>query len=112
MLASTDLPYVEPEVNAVFLSHAHFDHITHIEFLESQHSFLLRGGNVTFHGVNGGNSLLTEVTGISYVTKELGTKIKIDNLTIEPIAVDHSIPAAYGFIIDTIPKVLSSTLAI
>src|SRR5208283_1975488 len=30
-----------------------------------------------------------------------GHKIKIDNLTIEPIAVDHSIPAAYGFIIHT-----------
>jgi mRNA degradation ribonuclease J1/J2 len=28
-------------------------------------------------------------------------KIKIDNLTVEPIAVDHSIPAAYGFIIHT-----------
>lgn len=28
-------------------------------------------------------------------------KIKIDNLTIEPVAVDHSIPAAYGFIIHT-----------
>src|SRR4030042_2677685 len=32
MLASTNLPYTEPDVDAVFLSHAHFDHITHIQF--------------------------------------------------------------------------------
>ncbi len=30
-----------------------------------------------------------------------GHKIKIGDLTVEPIAVDHSIPAAYGFIIHT-----------
>jgi ribonuclease J len=30
-----------------------------------------------------------------------GHKIKVDNLTVEPVAVDHSIPAAYGFIIHT-----------
>ena len=30
-----------------------------------------------------------------------GDKIKIDSITVEPIHVDHSIPAAYGFIIHT-----------
>lgn len=30
-----------------------------------------------------------------------GDKIKIDNLTIEPIHVDHSVPGAYGFLIHT-----------
>ena len=30
-----------------------------------------------------------------------GTKIKVDHVTVEPIHVDHSIPAAYGFIIQT-----------
>jgi ribonuclease J len=34
MLASTNLPYTDPEIDCVFLSHAHFDHITHIEFLD------------------------------------------------------------------------------
>jgi ribonuclease J len=34
MLASTKLLYTEPQINAVFLSHAHFDHITHIQFLD------------------------------------------------------------------------------
>ena len=38
-----------------------------------------------------------------------GHKIKIGNLTIEPIAVDHSIPAAYGFIIHTSERVVVYT---
>jgi ribonuclease J len=33
-LAFTDLPYSEPEISAVFLSHAHFDHVTHICFVD------------------------------------------------------------------------------
>ena len=33
-LASTNLAYTEPEIDAVFLSHAHFDHVTHIQFLD------------------------------------------------------------------------------
>ena len=36
MLAFTDLPYTEPQFDAVFLSHAHFDHITHIQFLDPE----------------------------------------------------------------------------
>jgi phosphoribosyl 1,2-cyclic phosphodiesterase len=34
MLASTDLAYAEPEIDCVFLSHAHFDHVEHIQFLD------------------------------------------------------------------------------
>ena len=33
-LSSTDLPYSEPEIDGVFLSHAHFDHVDHIQFLD------------------------------------------------------------------------------
>jgi ribonuclease J len=34
MVASTNLAYAAPEIDCVFLSHAHFDHITHIQFLD------------------------------------------------------------------------------
>ena len=36
MLAFTDLPYAEPQIDAVFLSHTHFDHINHLLFLDPQ----------------------------------------------------------------------------
>ena len=101
MLASTDLPYAEPEVNAVFLSHAHFDHITHIEFLDPSIPVCLGVGTKLFM-----ESMEETACSTSYGEHpcnkfRTGNKIKIDNLTIEPIAVDHSIPAAYGFIIQT-----------
>ena len=35
-LAFTDLQYVDPRFDAVFLSHAHFDHINHIQFLDPE----------------------------------------------------------------------------
>jgi ribonuclease J len=55
MLASTDLPYAEPQVDAVFLSHAHFDHVTHIQFLDPNLSWCW---NQTVYGINGGNKQL------------------------------------------------------
>lgn len=36
MLAFCDLPYCEPKIDAVFVSHAHFDHINHLQFLDPQ----------------------------------------------------------------------------
>ena len=101
MLASTDLAYAEPEVDAVFLSHAHFDHITHIEFLDPSIPVCIGVGTKLFM-----ESMEETACSTSYGEHpcnkfRTGNKIKIDNLTIEPIAVDHSIPAAYGFIIHT-----------
>jgi len=41
------------------------------------------------------------ILGNSFLEINRFYKIKIDNVTVEPIHVDHSIPAAYGFIIYT-----------
>ena len=32
----TDLPYTKPKIDAVFLSHAHMDHMGHIAFLDEK----------------------------------------------------------------------------
>lgn len=34
MLTYCNLPYCQPKIDAVFLSHAHFDHVSHIQFLD------------------------------------------------------------------------------
>uniref|UniRef100_A0A7C3J3Z0 MBL fold metallo-hydrolase n=1 Tax=Candidatus Methanomethylicus mesodigestus TaxID=1867258 RepID=A0A7C3J3Z0_9CREN len=47
-LATTDLPYREPDVGAVFLSHAHFDHINHICFVDPKISVYLGSGTKLF----------------------------------------------------------------
>jgi ribonuclease J len=80
-LASTDLAYVEPEVDAipVYLSAG-----TKL-FMESMEE---TSGSCDY-GEHKCNLFRT------------GDKIKIGDVTVEPVHVDHSIPAAYGFIIHT-----------
>lgn len=100
-LAFTNLAYREPEIDAVFLSHAHFDHITHIQFLDQKIPVFLGVGTKMFM-----DSMETTSTFCNYGEHpcnlfRTGDKIKVGDITVEPIAVDHSIPAAYGFIIHT-----------
>jgi ribonuclease J len=101
MLASTNLAYAEPQINAVFLSHAHFDHVTHIQFIDPKIPVCLGVGTKLFMDSMEETGCSTRYGDHPCDKFRTGHKIKIDNLTIEPIAVDHSIPAAYGFIIHT-----------
>ena len=97
-LAFTGLPYTEPRINALFLSHAHIDHVGHIPFIDEKIPVHCGYGTKIFirsmeetSSTNFGKHL--------YETFRTGRKIKIRNLVVEPIHVDHSIPAAYGFLI-------------
>src|SRR4030042_5355051 len=100
-LAFTDLKYTEPEIDAVFLSHAHFDHITHIQFLDPKIPIHLGVGTKLFMESMEETSNFCDYGEHTCNKFRTGDKIKVGNLTIEPIHVDHSIPAAYGFIIHT-----------
>ena len=100
-LAFTDLAYTEPEISAVFLSHAHFDHITHIQFLDPKIPVYLGVGTKLFMESMEETSNFCKYGEHECNKFRTGHKIKIDNVTIEPVHVDHSIPAAYGFIIYT-----------
>jgi ribonuclease J len=101
MLASTNLPYTEPDVDAVFLSHAHFDHITHVQFLDPKIPIYVGVGTKLLM------ESMEETSGFckygEHACHKFRTKhkIKVDGITVEPVHVDHSIPAAYGFIVHT-----------
>jgi len=99
-LTFTDLPYTKPKIDAVLLSHAHMDHMGHITFLDEKIPIHCGYGTKIFiesmqetSPVNFGER--------SYETFRTGHKIRIGHLVVEPIHVDHSIPASYGFIIHT-----------
>ena len=99
-LEFTDLPYTQPKVDAVFLSHAHVDHMGHVMFLDEK---------IPLHCGYGTKIFMESMEATStinfgkhhYKRFRTGHKIRIEHLLIEPIHVDHSIPASYGFIIHT-----------
>jgi ribonuclease J len=99
-LASTDLAYAEPEVDAVFLSHAHFDHVNHIQFVDPEIPVYVGEGTKLFM------EAMEETSVCKYGdhkcnTFRTGDRISVGGVTVVPVHVDHSIPAAYGFIVYT-----------
>ena len=98
-LAFTNCPYQEPEINAIFLSHAHFDHVTHICFVDPLIPVYLGVGTKLFLESMEETTSFYDYKEHEYRTFRTGKKIKTDDITVEPIHVDHSIPASYGFII-------------
>ena len=99
-LAYTDLKYTEPEYQAILLSHIHYDHVAHIGFVDESIPILL--GETTLRMLES-----WETTGRmgfgshAYYTFRTGDVITIDDIEVEPIHVDHSTPASYGFVIYT-----------
>jgi len=93
-----------PEVDAVFLSHAHMDHSAYISFINRR---------IPVHCGETAKIILQALSEIRRADLEFNVKdiifksfrtgetITIDNLEIKPIHVDHSVPGAYGFIIQT-----------
>jgi len=99
-LMYTDLRYSRPKFDAVFISHAHFDHVAHIYFIDEKIPIIC-GSSTKFFIES-----VEETTSVffgehPYETFRTGGIVKIDSLKIEPIHVDHSIPGAYGFLIHT-----------
>jgi ribonuclease J len=99
-LMYTDISYSKPNFDAVFLSHAHFDHTAHICFIDEKIPVFCGSGTKLFL------ESMVETTFSSlgehpYQTFRTGSVMEIGQLKVEPIHVDHSIPGAYGFIIHT-----------
>lgn len=101
MLTHCDLPYCKPKIDAVFISHAHFDHINHLRFLDPAIPVYLGYGTKLFMECMEETGYSCNYGDHDFYQFRTGDKIKVGSLTVEPVHVDHSIPAAYGFIIET-----------
>jgi len=121
-LGATDLPYSEAEFDAVFITHAHFDHTEHLQYLhpgipiymgetckailestmETSSAFFF-----TEEEIRHRDGTVTEANTIR--TFRTGDSIKVDSITVTPVHVDHSVPGAYGFIVETSDGALAYT---
>ncbi len=100
-LQFTDVPYVKPKFDAAFLSHAHFDHVNHVQFLDPEIPVHLGEGTKLFLEAMEKTSSFCSYGERRYRGFRTGDKIKVGDIVVEPVHVDHSIPAAYGFLIHT-----------
>jgi ribonuclease J len=99
-VVGTKLDYCDPEFDGVLLSHAHVDHVGLAHFLDKEIPFLCGEGTKLILDA------LSESGGYCYgehqcQTFRTGKKLSAGGIEIQPVHVDHSIPAAYGFIIET-----------
>jgi ribonuclease J len=112
-LAPTDLKFKEPDFDAVFISHAHYDHVAHLRHLHENIPIYMGEtckSILQSHMETSGSFFFTETQIVKPYAKTIvppnvvktfrtGDKIKIDSIEVIPIHVDHSVPGAYGFII-------------
>lgn len=110
----TDVEFIDPEYHGVFISHPHFDHIAHLRYLDHR---------IPIHLGETAKTILSALNetgkGQVFVERDMkafdgsvihanvlrtfrtGSKVKVDDIEVVPVHVDHSVPGAYGFIVHT-----------
>jgi ribonuclease J len=99
-LADADLEYTEPQVHAIFVSHAHADHAGYLDLVDPE---------IPVHVGEGTRALLGAIetsTRMKYGTHPWHVfadraPIRVGGIEVIPYPVDHSIPFAYGFLVRT-----------
>ncbi len=101
MLGETDLKYCDPSFDAIFVTHAHADHVNHLKFVDQCIPVHLGKGTRFFMEAMEKTSSFADYGEHDYRGFRTGDVLKVGSLEVHPVHVDHSIPAAYGYIIHT-----------
>lgn len=102
MLQFSGLAHQEPDVDGVFLTHHHGDHIGHLPFLDEAIPIHLGHGTMAIIEAYSMlyPSLLDFGTHKDIRRFRSGDRIPVKDLVFRPIHVEHSTPGAYGYIIE------------
>ena len=99
-LQNTTLKYSEPEVDAVVLSHYHWDHTGRIGYLDPKIPVYCGETTALIHEAYSESSG-SPLDGHPVRKFRTGDRFRVGSMEFEPVHVDHSIPGAYGFVIHT-----------
>lgn len=100
MLDRTGFKYRKPMFDGIFLSHIHFDHCQQIAFAHPDIPVHLGEGTKIIKDSWESTSNM-KFGEHDYQTFRTGDRIDVNGIEVEPIHVDHSVPAAYGYIVHT-----------
>jgi ribonuclease J len=108
-LQNTELKHSKtPEIDAIILSHYHYDHFGRINFTDPQIPIYCGETTALIHQAYSESSG-SPLDGHEIRTFRTGDKFSVGSIEVRPIHVDHSIPGAYGFVIQTSEGALAYT---
>ena len=107
-LQNTRIKHTEPEVDAVILSHYHWDHTGRIGLIDPKIPVYCGETTSLIHGAYS-ESTGSPLDGHAIRKFRTGDRFRIGPMEFVPIHVDHSIPGAYGFVVHTSGGTLAYT---
>ncbi|MFQ5837471.1 MAG: MBL fold metallo-hydrolase [Thermoplasmata archaeon] len=100
-LEDTGMDWEQPVFDGIFISHPHFDHIFHLQFIDRNIPVHLGETARIITKAWEESAIRVNLGPHDYRTFRTGDTIDVHGLEVEPIHVDHSVPGAYGFLIHT-----------
>ncbi|MFQ5975136.1 MAG: MBL fold metallo-hydrolase, partial [Candidatus Hydrothermarchaeales archaeon] len=102
----------EKAVDAVLLTHAHVDHYGYVPLMKEGIDIYLGKGTKEIIDIR--NETTTRswdkvIDHLTFKTFRTGNELQVGDISFKPIHVDHSVPAAYGYVIYAGDKTIAYT---
>jgi ribonuclease J len=107
-LQNTSLKHRAPEVDAVVISHYHWDHMGRVEHVDPDIPVYCGETTALIHEASSESSS-SPLDGHQLRTFRTGKTFGVGPMKFRPVHVDHSIPGAYGFVVETSGGTLAYT---